>query len=260
MDNNVALGDDAPVVDESKQYNATAMYRYPIKRLLEPSVLANDYVSIKKCFLPTHELDAHEQFNVYTSNVNANQLWKYEPTFTAANIIGSGTLSAYLFGVFDEFRIRAVRVQFNSSHYMDLDSHHVDHFIWFVENHQEYDNESGTEFTTYRQLETFKGNGARIIKLGSRPDAGFAMNWIPQVPSVQDNVIGNDAVFADMQCPWLTTSDSNKDLVMRGPVFIWRRPYIARDPAKPNDDFVAATYNVNYTAVIEFRNMDSNKL
>lgn len=247
----VAIGDDAPAAELGKQYLAGARY-FNEPRLFLPQKLGNDYLGFKKSFKVTHDLTATEQYQVAASSANPGQLQKYEAVFSTRNVVGTGVMAATCYGAYDEFRIRGVRVSFHSANYMDMDSVHVDHYVWYPSNHAEWDAESGTELTNIQQLLSVKGNGENIKKLGSRPDAGFTLTWVPQVVGTDESMMS--VVYQDVPCPWMPTTEANKDTLLRGPVFIWRRPYDAVD------NKVVATYNVDYTCIIEFRNLDTNKI
>lgn len=246
-----AMNADPPAVDVGIQYLASARYRGNVRERM-PTVMANGYLAIKKQFVVAHDLNANEQYEVRSSDVNANELQRYEANFTPANIIGTGVLASTCYGAYDEFRIRAVRVSFSSQAYNKENDVHLEHFIWWCGNHWEYDAESATDMSTYRQLMSVKDTGEQVDKIGSRPDAGFSYVFVPQVQVNNTSLVS--PIYQDVPCPWLPTSEANRNIVLRGPIFIWRVPFY------PPDNRLVAAYNVNYSCVIEFRNVDPGKL
>lgn len=249
------VGNDAPAQIESKQYMASAKY-YGVHRQRIPS-LVNEYLAIKKSFTNAAGLNATFQLEIRSNNDTSSELLRYEPTFTPAMVLGAGagTLGNVAYGMYDEFRIRAVRVSLQSNSYHLQNSRHVEKYIWYIPNHWEFDSESATELTTYLQLRQMKNAGEHIVDFGHSPDHGLSLACVPQIQmSNADETYGT--IYQDIPMPWLPCNDLNKFRNLRMPMIIFRKPLIANS----TDDQLICAYDVMFTAVMEFRNVDINKL
>ena len=246
--------------------------------------LANDYVAIRKTIYYPSGVNASSNNGFiripYGSDIN--QIFAFEPYISAgAFTSGVGTLSSSLVGIYDEFRIRGLKVElipvFNQTmgaqfwqgvnadppsqmgwqNRQAMPSYEA--FMWYPSNHHEIDLDTlPTEMPDYLTLRNAKNSGEKIVKIATERSQPMSTTFVPQYVVVDDTV-GGLAAVKDVQTPWMLNTIDRRAQLLRAPIFLFRKPYMENpNPADSAGEY--AVYKVLVHCVLEFRNMDCNKV
>lgn len=237
--------------EESKQYMQSAVY-YDAARFLVPRV-ANEFVSMRKTITFPNGLNANVVNGVLTvkTGTDVNQILQFEPIFNVdhftANAAGIGN---YFKAVFDEFRIRSVKVELIPTVAADVNVARMEVYKWNVANHNEEDIEANPTIPDYITMRQAAKTGESIKRLGCGRDHVLSMSYVPQIVGQDATATGIGSLVKDLMCPWMASTPALRAVVHRSPRFIFRLPYT--DGTETN--FVK--YQVLVHAIIEFRNLD----
>ena len=271
--------------EESKQILGGAVY-YNKPRLSIPR-LANDYVAIRKTIYYPNGVNPliNNGFLRVPYGADINQILAFEPYIsTGAFTSTAGTLSNSLMLYYDEFRVRGLKVELVPVFNPSIGTQYVqganndppsqlnwlnrsafpsyEAFMWYPSNHHEIDIDTlPTEMPDYLSLRNAKNAGEKIVKVASERSTPLATTYVPQYVDVGDT-IGGVAAVKDIQTPWMLNAIDRRAQLLRAPIFLFRRPFMENpnvgNPPETSPDY--AVYKVLIHCVLEFRNMDINKI
>lgn len=212
--------------------------------------LINGYAAIQESFqYPFAE--SNNLYQVSTSNVDFNQIQKWEPVHRLVNYTTGSPLALACFNNYDQFRIRKVCVQFTPTVLNPVNAQRGEVYIYWCPNHKTFDEDEakGETFSNMTDL----SEAARIQKITVTPGVPFSIEVVPQITYGNTIMVGGVAVdqSGDGKIPWLENTTANSQLDMRFPIFYFRRPYAAIAS-------ISTQYQVMCTAIIEFRNMNDD--
>lgn len=184
------------------------------------------------------------------SSTDADQIYAWTPTFSPDLFLGE-SLPTALFAAYNEFRVRSVKISFNPVNHqpVGLPSDQVARmgaFIWLPREHSGLNvaQEIGTTFTQMCE------SGERFFKVARNGHSRFQFTYVPQVIT---DIWSNAATqHIDTPMPWVNTSVANKSAVWFSPYFVWHLPYTGSIAT-------AAQYQINVTAVFEFRDVKGDQ-
>lgn len=267
--NNAAAADE-----ESKQVLGGAVYYNPT-RLSIPR-LANDYVAVRKSISYPNGINANVVGGIVRVpyGTDPNQLFSFEPYISPGAFAGgANTLINQLLELYDEFRVRGLKVEliplYNET--MGLSSAssgattnhnvspHFEAYIWYPSNHYELDLDTpAAEMPDYLTLRNAKGAGEKIVKVASERSKRITTSYAPQIVDQSDSTQGF-TVYKDIQAPWMLNDATRRAVLLRAPRILFKKPYVL-DPTRDAATFYYADYQVIVHCIFEFRNIDCNKV
>lgn len=210
--------------------------------------LANDYAAVSQT-IRYQAAGGAGLLVINGSSVDANQIYAWTPNLYPSLFLGE-TLPTVLYNTYNEFRVRSVKISFNPVYHQPqgVPSDPVARmgaFIWLPREHPGLDvsQELGTTFTEMCE------SGERFFKVARNGHSRFEFTYVPQTDTVVFSNGENQHI--DTQYPWVKTSAAAKELPWFSPYFVWHLPYIGVVAA-------AAQYQINVTAVFEFRDVKGN--
>ena len=218
--------------EESKQVLGGAVYYNP-SRLSIPR-LANDYVAIRKSVIYPDGINANVAGGIVRVpyGTDPNQLFSFEPYISAGAFAGgANTLINQLLGLYDEFRVRGLKVEliplyaptvgFSSASSGATTNHNAnpffEAFIWYPENHHEMDLDNPVaEMPDYLTMRQSKGAGEKIVKVASDRSKRITTSYTPQIVDQSASTQGV-TVYKDIQSPWMLNDATRRAILLRAP-------------------------------------------
>jgi len=177
------------------------------------------------------------------------QLQHWEFKCRLSDFYSNSPLLQSLYEHYDEFRIRSLRVSVRPLIKNPTNASRGDAWLWWLPNHVEDDDSKQQGFADTTAL----NEASKVQYLGQLPGRGFSVHYVPQITDQEDIYVGG-LVYEkrkDEPMPFVPTEASFRDnLILRGPIFHFRKPYQEGGSPEPAH-FLAADLH----AVIEFRNL-----
>lgn len=229
---------------------------YKGRRMTLPR-LANNYCAIQEDF--QYAFDGNQLMTVPVAlSANINSLYKFEPIFNPGNLINSSPLATAMFQRYNEFRIRKVTVRVTPTLVSPSNQERSDVWVFWCPNHAVFDADEakGEAYSTVTDI----AEASRFQHVRMLPGRSFSLDYVPQV--IFNNAVSIGGVATDQsgdgKMPWMSTTAANKDnLLLRAPIFYFRRPYMETTVANAAP-IVKHQYQVIILAVIEYRSLSDD--
>lgn len=219
--------------------------------------LCNTYAALQEDF--QYLIGADSLLNIaYSVSPTLNTLIKFEPQVNPARFIDGSPLATAMFQRYNQFRIRKITARFTPTLANPQNQGRSDSWVFWCANHAMYDADEakGEGYSTVTDI----AEASRMQHLSTGPGRTFSIDYVPQV--IFNNAVSISGVAVDQsgdgKMPWMDSSTANKDtLVLRAPIFFFRRPYLNYVGADAPPIFFQQ-YQVILMAVVEFRNLSDD--
>lgn len=234
---------------DANQYNNA---RYKGRRLAEPK-LCDRYAAIDEI-----EATHWPVLPIAQSPGDFYKLVRFEPKFDYQVFASTSPFLRAMYENYSQFRCRSVQVLFESP-LCGPQRPRIEIGIYWIPNHFQMDEAVDPAPTNW--IEFGEKNHTSIVS-NNGAHSRFKLQYVPQLVKREQLVEDEGPEHADrfiytngdFQSGWMNTDENSKTWEHRGPMVVFRRPYV---PVGAGED-VVDTYSVKIRTVWEFRNLKNH--